>query len=682
MSASHTLRAGSRGSLTSFFDPSSVVVVGASTKPQKWGYQVAEQLLAGSTDRRVFLVNRGGEPVHGMPTFQSVADLAETPELAVLTVPASGFLDALDGVLASGTKAIVAITAGFAESGLDGDRLEAEAVARVRAAGARLVGPNCNGIFDATSDFNCMTSLRLDAGSVAVISHSGQIVLDLATRTSAFGLGLSRGVSVGNQADVSSAEFIIEMIDHAETDRILVYLEDVHDGRQLFGAAAAAVEAGKPVVMLAPKPATAARRAAKSHTGSMLSDYRMLEAAADASGVTLVSGLRDLVNMAHVLGLPARSSGRRTAVVADTGGLAVLSSSAIEEAGLTMPEFSRGLSDRLAEGLQAGAGVANPVDAVGIAKSMQLVGLAREILASGEVDLLMVSLGTFDDTPQQERRVGEELATTVLESGKPALVVTIDQGSQAVAALREARVPVLVDLDAGAQGLRALVSGPRINLERPVASAELPPDATSYFGARRLLESYGIPFAAARSVLSTSEALAAGDELGWPVAIKALGPIHKSDAGGVALSVERSELEVVMQTMGERLSPQGFSVERMVSHAGVVELILGGVRDERFGPTVIVGLGGTEAELFADFKVGLAPIDLVTAERMVNGLRGAPLLRGFRGRPAVELRAVYEALVVVSRVITEHGAIAELDINPLLANSRGVTAVDARIVAA
>lgn len=670
-----------RSSLASFFDPRSVVLVGASSNPRKWGHLVAEKLLPGQARRTVHLVNRSGEPVLGAPTFRSVEDLPDVPELAVLTVPAAGFLDALDQVLAAGTKAIIAITSGFVETGADGGRLEAEAVSRIRAAGARLVGPNCNGICDTTSDFSCMAWFQPRPGSVAVISQSGTVIMDAERRLVTLGLGLSRGVSVGNQADVSISDFIMDAVQHDGTDRILLYLEDVRDGRALFRAAGAAVDAGKPVVVLAAKAAAAARRAAKSHTGSMLSDFRVLQAAADASGVTVVSSLREAADAVHVLGLPARVSGRRTAVLTDAGGFAVMAGSAIDDAGLEMPEFSASLRAQIAEEMSIEAGIANPVDAAWIENVEGVTSLTRDILASGEVDHLMLALAAFHhDSPAEQRRVGEELADTIIRSGKSVIVVTPDRDNPGVAALREARVPVLADLDAAARGFCTLIESHRLPIGPTLPHAALPADATSYFGARALLESHGVPVASARRVSSIDEALAAADLVGPPVVVKALGLLHKSDAGGVAIGVQLADLQAVTEAMQQRLSPEGFSIEEMVPHDDAVELIVGAKRDPQFGPVAMVGLGGIYTELLGDFSVALAPVDLATAERMVSELRGAPLLRGMRGRPAVHLAAIHEAMVAVSRVMATHPEISELEINPLLAGPSGVTALDARIL--
>ncbi len=336
--------------LTALFDPAAIAVVGASTDPAKWGNAVALQALRGSHRHRVQLVNRSGGEILGKPTVASVDELDGPVDLAVIAVPEAGFEDAVDGVLAKGARAIVAITAGLGEAGAEGRAREEALIARVRDAGAVLVGPNCLGLVDNTTA-TYLSSNQFAPGDVAVLSQSGNLAIELDRLFTARGLGISRFVSLGNQADVSLVELIDACAADPATSAIAVYIEDFRDGRGFVDAASAAVRSGTPVVVLAAGASTAAARGAQSHTGSLTSDSAVITAACAVAGATLVRTPRELADVLLALKQQPVPRGRRVAVLTDGGGHGVIACDVAEAAGLDVPALSEATQVRLRDAL-------------------------------------------------------------------------------------------------------------------------------------------------------------------------------------------------------------------------------------------------------------------------------------------------------------------------------------------
>jgi acetate---CoA ligase (ADP-forming) len=313
--------------------------------------------------------------------------------------------------------------------------------------------------------------------------------------------------------------------------------------------------------------------------------------------------------------------------------------------------------------------------------------VARTVLASGEVDgvLLTGYFGGYsqysDDFAGQEGEVARQVAEAARDTGRPLIAQTMYADSPTAAVLRAGGVPVYPGIAAAAGALAALVPRPAAPGSPVLPAARALPDLDGYFGARSLLEAAGIGFVAARKVTADADAEAAAGEVGYPVVLKALGLLHKSDAGGVVVAISGpDELRKAVADMRRRLDPPGYSVERMAPVGDGVELIVGAGRDPRFGPVAAVGLGGIHTEIFGDVAVGLAPLDVAEAERMLYSLRGAPLLAGARGQPPCDVRAAAEAAVALSRVAAAHPAVAEIEINPLLVTADGAVALDARVI--
>jgi acetate---CoA ligase (ADP-forming) len=676
--------------LRPLFEPRSVAIVGASNDPAKWGQWFARGALRGEHRRAVYLVNRRGGEILGRRAYRGLEELPEAPELVVLSVPAASFEETVDASLASGARAIVAIAAGLGESSGEGRQREQAVVERVRAAGAVLLGPNCLGVYDAAAELN-LGSDEFTPGSIGVISQSGNLALELSLLAADVGLGISRFASLGNQADLEAAELVSAFAAHGETELVAVYCEDFRDGRAFARAAEAANTDGKPVLLLAGGTSPAGVRAAQSHTGALVSASVSIDAACRAAGIFRVATPRELVDLAQVLLTGLRPAGRRLAIVSDGGGSAVVAADLAAEEGLELPPLSPALSGRLAEAMPPTATTTNPVDFAGAGEQdlRSYERVPRLLLESGEVDAVLVTgyLGGYGATSEElrapETDAARGLARATAELGKPVVVQTMYWQESPARALRGGGVPVFRDIEGA---LRALARVADHELRRPPGVPDLPEPAAAataddYFGARALVASYGLAFAAARPAATPGETLAAAAELGYPVVLKALGRMHKSDAGGVAVGLaDEAALAEAAAEMMRRLSPVGFAVERMVSTPGSVELIVGCRRDARFGPVLLVGLGGIFTEVMRDTAVALAPAAPDEIESLLLGLQGSPLLTGTRGRAALAVRAAAEAASALSRLAAEHPEVDELEVNPLLVTPAGAVALDARIV--
>ncbi|WP_042388004.1 acetate--CoA ligase family protein [Streptacidiphilus melanogenes] len=703
-----------RRDLTALFSPDSVAVLGASDDPAKYGHAIAVQALRANGRRPLHLVNRRGGTVLGRKAATSLGAIGEPVELVVVSVPLTGFEEAVDEALACGARAIVAITAGFAEMGAEGLARQRAVAEKVQAAGALLVGPNCLGIADNTTELY-LASDRFAPGGVALLSQSGNLALELQLRLEPQGLGFSRFVSLGNQSDVTLVDLVADCARHEGTRAIAVYAEDFGDGRAFAEAAA---HAGKPVVLLTAGRGDAAARSAKSHTGALTTSSDVVLAACRDAGIELTRTPRELACVLGALDAGRRARGRRVAVFTDGGGHGAIAADTVEAAGLSVPELSAPLQGELTDVLWEQSAVGNPVDLAGMGERdpLSYAHTVQALLASDEVDAVLLT-GYFGGYASGEGGLGgdggdgdigvggeavdgevgglgvaelaaaEAIAAVVPESGKPLVVQSMYPGSPSCRVLAAAGVPVHEAVEDAARALVALAptaadggagDGVRVLPLPPAAEPLADPD---YHATRRLLAAAGVPFPSAREISTEAELVAAAREFPGPHVLKALHLLHKSDAGGVALRLADEEaLVAAHREMHARLGAPSYSMEAMADLSDGVELIVGVNRDPRFGPVAMVGLGGVLTEALGDVAFALAPVTAEHAERLLRSLRSAVLLDGVRGRPAVDVAAAARAVAAITAVAAAHPEIAELEVNPLLATPRGALALDSRAV--
>lgn len=674
--------------LGTLFDPRSIAIVGASDQPEKYGNWLARRALTGH--RPTYLVNRVRPRVLGRQTAASLVELGEQVDLAVVAVPAGSFEEAVDDALGAGVGVIVGITSGLGELGGEHLRRQRAVVERVRVAGARLLGPNCLGLLDHSTGLH-VCALDVPAGPVALLSQSGTVGIDLAAQLHVHDLGLSRFVSVGNQADIGIAEPVDACIEHDDTTVIALYSEGFTDGRGFARAAARANRAGKPVVLLTAGSGEAAARGAASHTGTLVSPRSVVQAVCDAAGVELVRTPTEMADLVQALVRTALPPGRRVAILADGGGHGSLAADALDARGLIVQPFTAALRTRVSAELPAHAGTSNPIDIAGAGeRDIDCFRRVAEMVAhSSEVDAFLLTgcLGGYQDygaeLAAKELQVADGLTRVAATSGKPVVASLVVDRSPAARALRAGGVAVYRDIERAAWVLQRLtwrsLAGPPLVPETP--AAQPPVREVGYWPARRVLTAAGLPFVRAAEVATGRQLTVAAAGLTYPLVLKALVAEHKSDGGGVVLNIRtREELLAAWDDLQVRLAPPSCSVEEMADLRDSVELIVGVGRDRAFDTVVLVGFGGTNAEVLRDTQLALGPVDPATASRMLGQLEGAVLFAGYRGRPALD---VGQASAVVSRLshfAAAHPEISEVECNPLAVTPHGVVALDARLV--
>jgi len=672
--------------LSVLFDPVSVVVVGASDNPLKWGNWLSVGALKGS--RPVYLVNARADTVLGQPAYRSVRDVPGPVGLAAIAVPADSIDEAVDDALAMGATAVVGISTGLGESGPDGRRREEALAQRVRDAGAVLLGPNCLGVFDAGSALE-LSSNPLPSGRVAFVSQSGNLSLELAAHLVEHGMGFSRFASLGNQAHLEAADLVLGCIGHDGTDVIAVYAEDFRDGRRFVNAARQATDAGKPVVLLTVGAGEASARQAQSHTGSMVSSSDVVDAACHEAGIVRVHTPAEMADVLAQLCAVARPQGPRLAILTDGGGHASIAADVAEHAGLTVPHLSAQLAAAAAAFLPTSASTANPIDVAGGGEQdiTCFASVAEAVLASGEVDALVVTgyfggYGVYSQAiSERELATARQLTEIARRLDRAVTVHSMFPQSAVATELRSGGIAVYRTIEGAARSLAASIT-PRTLDPLPVIPAPAPPvTATDYASARALLAGAGVPFPAARTVHSRDEVLVAASELSFPLVLKSLGLLHKSDAGGVILGIATTdELLAAYDDVIARLGPPACSIDEMADLTDGVEVIVGVRRDPRFGPVAMVGLGGVYTEVIQDVATALAPVSAMQAERMLRSLRGAALLMGARGRPAVDVAAAARVIALITAVAAAHPELTDVEVNPLLVRPHGALALDARLL--
>lgn len=703
--------------LLPFFRPRGVAVVGASRNPAKLSYAVIRNLATGAHrfPGPVYPINPQADEILGLRCYPSLAAAPDPLDLAVLIVPAAAVLDAVEACGERGIKAIILISGGFREIGAHGAAREEEVVALARRYGMRLLGPNGIGVMDTHTPLNTTFIKEMPpSGHIAFLSQSGALcggVIDWAIRR---GVGFSRLLSIGNQADVTETEWLPFLAADDSTQVIALYLEDVKGG-PAFVRALAAAAAVKPVLALKAGRTASGQAATASHTGALAGAHAAFRAACVQTGVIETSTIQALFHAALALTYQPLPAGNRFAILTNAGGPAALAADELEAAGLRLAHSSPAAQDALRLCLAPDAAVAGPVDMLGGAHAVDYGRALEIVLADPACDGVLVILvpQALVDSVGVVQAVAAAAAT---QPTKPVLLclmgaVSLDAAHQAAHA---ARIPAYVFPDEAVAAAGVLWQRSRWQVRARVAQAAGSPAATVAETAARqtalqtalaarehaldahaseaLLAAYDLPTPATRLAVTTAEAAEMAAAIGFPVALKLISPdlLHKTDVGGVLLDVRdadaaRAGFEAIMaraRAAQPHARLRGVLIQQMLR--GGQEVIIGVQRDPTFGPLVMFGLGGILVEVLADVSFRLAPLTRHDAEEMIAEVRGARLLDGVRGQPPADRAALVEALVRVSQMAVDHPKISELDINPLLVMpaGQGVVAVDARVILA
>jgi acetyltransferase len=692
--------------LTSLFSPRAVALLGASNDPGSVGQVVAHNLTGSGFAGSIMLVNPHAREVGGVATFASVADLPATPDLAVIATPPKAVPQLIAELGARGCRAAVIITAGF-------DReLRDATLAAARPYLMRIVGPNSLGFLSPVRGINASFSHGTPtANSLALVTQSGAIATSMIDWAVGRDVGFSHIISLGDMVDVDFGDLLDFLATDTETSAILLYAETVTQARKFMSAGRIAARA-KPVIVVKGGRSHAGAAAALSHTGAMAGADVVYDAAFRRAGMLRVRTLRELFDAAETLASGLKPEGNRLTIVTNGGGLGVLAADALELAGGRLSCLSAGTQQKLDAVLPATWSHANPVDIIGDAPGSRYQAALDIVLQDENTDaVLVLNCPTgVADSMEAAQAVAQAHAKAPL---RPLIGCWAGEATTAAprALLGRARIPTYGTPDEAVAAFLHLAdysNNQKVLFETPATCRR--GEANSVTATRDLvrqviaggrniltepeakavLEAYNIPVVATRVVRTPAEAAEAADAIGAPVVLKVLSRqiTHKSDVGGVVLDLpDGAAMRIAAQAMLGRVKLarpdaviDGFSVQKMIHRPQAQELLLGVLTDPTFGPCILFGHGGVATEIIGDRCVGLPPLSATLAKDMISQTRVARLLAGFRNRKAADLDAIASAIVSLSDLITDVPEIAELDINPLLADAGGVLALDARIV--
>jgi acetyl coenzyme A synthetase (ADP forming)-like protein len=689
-------------------NPRSIAVIGASRQRESIGGRLFRNLLAADFSGPVYPVNAHGGAVQGVRAYASILDVPDDVDLALIAVPAEYVIDAARQCAAKGVRGLVVVSAGFAEVGERGARLQDELQAVCRAAGMRLIGPNCMGIANTAPDvrlngqFAPITPLP---GRLGVIAQSGALGLALIHEAGRLGLGLSSFVSVGNQADVATDDLLAYWADDPATEVILLYLESIADPRR-FARIARRVARAKPIVVVKSGRSGAGARATSSHTGALLgaSDVTV-DALFRQAGVIRTDTLAEMFDVAALLASQPIPTSNRVAILTNGGGPGILAADACDAAGLELPPLATDIRRQLAELLPGAASVGNPVDMIASATPADYARAMALIGSDPNIDSLIVISGPPLATPSSVLAGAIREAAAALP--RPLTVAAVFMSTEAPRAALSAdklTIPAYLYPENAAYALghavrygqsRAAAAGRIPEFpdvcpdEAAVAVAAIAPGAEGRWldptEVRELLRCYGLPLIEEAIVTTPAEAAKAAERFGGPCALKGVSTavVHKSEAGGVRLDlatpadVESAARQMAADYASAGYALDGFMVQPMAAQG--VELLVGVVHDRLFGPVVACAIGGTQTELLKDVSVRITPLTDTDAAQMVRALATFPLLDGYRGAERLDVAALEDVLLRVSAMVEALPQIAEMDLNPVIVLPRGAIIVDARI---
>ncbi len=713
-----------RRPLDPIFEPRSIAVVGASRRRGSIGFSLLHNLVSAEFAGALFPVNPGAAAVHSLKCYPSLDAIPDPVDLAVVMVPKGSVQEVAEAAIAKGVRGLVVITAGFAETGEEGAAREGRLRDTVRAAGVRMIGPNCMGVINTAAEVSLNATFAptpAEPGPVGFVSQSGALGVAILNVARDLGVGFTQFVSMGNKADVSGNDLLEHWEDDPATQVIAMYLESFGNPRR-FTEIAKRVARKKPILVVKSGRTREGARAASSHTGAIAGADVTVSAILEHCGVLRADTIEDLFDVTRALVRCPLPQGRRTAIVTNAGGPAIMATDACVNLGLAMAELSAATRRTLAAFLPAEASLGNPVDMIASATAETYARTLAAVLDDPGVDMAMA----INVTPLLANPIDvmEAIGSVSRERAKPVLAVMMatEEFYEATRTRRDlppvyrfpesaARAMTMLARYAAWRSLPAGDPAPEFPADDAAVEALLaragPDGYLAPADVFQVLEIYGMPVAPWRVASSREEALRVAGEIGYPVVVKAIAPglVHKSDVGAVALDLrdERelaaalARIEAAVAASPNRqtavaASPNHQTAVAAAGHPaasylvqemarGGHEVIFGVTSDPRFGPLLMFGLGGRYVEVFQDVRFGVLPLAPREAAEMVADIRGVELLRGVRGEPGADMGLLAELLLRLAQLVSRHPRIAELDVNPFLAahDRAAAKALDARL---
>ena len=709
---SHNVLQIHRKPLDDIFDPKVIAVIGATEREGAVGRDIFANLTDGSYKGKAYPINNKSASILGHKTYPNIKSAPEKVDLAIIVTPAATVPGLVQECADAGIKGLVIISAGFKEIGPEGKALEDQITAIIKKHGMRVIGPNCLGVMTPPLGMNASFASRMALpGSVAFLSQSGAMGTAILDWSLSEGVGFSSFVSIGSMMDVGWGDLIDYYGSDPRTDSIVIYMEAIGDARS-FLSAAREVALTKPIIVIKAGRTDAAAKAAASHTGALTGSDDVLDAAFKRCGVLRVDSIEDLFHLSDVLAKQPRPRGNKLTIITNAGGPGVLTTDALIMNGGALAEVAPSAQEQLNALLPSAWSHANPVDILGdaradrFAKSLEV--LAKDPGSDGVLVLLTLQSVT------EPTKTAEALRGYAKIDGKPVIAswmggANVEEGRQI---LKEAGIPVFEYPDTAAK-VFCLMHKYSDNLARLYETPSLPkefdegaPDRAlaqriindvrksgrtlmTEFEAKELMAAYGIPVVVTKIAKTADEAVAQANAMGFPVVCKLFSETitHKTDGGGVVLNLQHSDavaqaFNTIKKNVTEKAGAQhfqGVTVQQMIKLEGY-EIILGSSPDPQFGPVLLFGQGGQLVEVMKDKSLGLPPLNTTLARRMLEETKIYKALKGVRGRKPVDIAQLEQIMVRFSQLAAENPVIKEIDINPLLAGSEKIVALDARVL--
>lgn len=698
--------------LDKIFRPKRIAVIGASERTDSVGYTVLRNLISAGFSGVVYPVNPNREAIHGIQAYPNVASLPQTPDLAVICIPARLVPQIVRECGEAGILGLVILTAGFREAGEEGMAAEQQLAEELRRwPGMRIVGPNCLGIMVPSIGVNATFAADTPSpGTIAFLSQSGALctsVLDWAIQEH---IGFSHFVSIGNTLDVSIGDLIDYFGQDENTSAIILYAESITDARQ-FMSAGRAFSRTKPIIAYKAGRFAESAAAAASHTGAMAAEDAVYDAVFERAGMVRVYDINDMFECAELLARKRVPKGPRLAIVTNAGGPGVMATDTLMARNGVLADLSDETMEKLNAILPAFWSRGNPIDVLGDASPERYAEVTELVLQDRGVDAALVVLAPQAMTSPTD--TAGLVANVLKKTRKPVLAAWMGGGrvAEGTQILNHAGVPTYPSPERAinafmymvsyARNIEALYETPR---ELPVSFSldreklreqskvllQSETELLSESASKSLLDAYGIPTTKPEPARSAEEAVQVARRIGHPVVLKVLSPeiTHKTDVGGVSLNLRNDDdVRDAFQRIVNRATQarpdatiEGVTVQHMFKVKDSYELILGAKKDPVFGTIIMVGSGGVTAELYKDRALGLPPLTERLARRMLESLTCWPILKGYRGKPGMNIDRLIEILKRLSYLLAEHAEIQELDVNPLVVTPDDVMALDARIV--
>jgi acyl-CoA synthetase (NDP forming) len=690
------------------FYPTSIAVIGVSPKPTNLGRNIVANLVEYGFDGVVYAVGPSGGMIETRRIYKTIAEIPDKVDLAVIFTPAKTVPSVLEECGKKGIKWVIIETAGFREFTAEGQQLEEEMCRIANQYGIRFVGPNCIGVINMENGM-CVPFPRMEQfvkqGNVSIITQSGGVGMSVLNLMANEGLGLNKFVSVGNMLNIDAEDVLEYLIEDEGTELIFVYLESMRDGRKLMEAAR---KSTKPILLFKSNIGRLGENIAMSHTASLASDDKVVEAALVQAGVVRIKDATTLGNSLKILELPPMK-GKNLAIISRSGGHAVIAADACELSGFELAHFPEKYLREIEKHFRASViRLTNPLDLGDLFDLDVYAQIIEQTLQLKDVDgVIFLHTSLSDAENATSRLLLEKIMSMTKKYDKP-VAYYLSAAAREVSDLKQTyNFPIFTQV---VETIRALESSyaqylmaTEINrtlvkekLEtnpaavREILDAALKDDRDLLLSeALDVLEAYGIPTIKSRVAHTVEEVQLVAEEIGYPVAIKVISQqiSHKSDVGGVQLNLMNGPaVAVAFEEMISRTGAaypdvqiDGVLVQPMVT--GGREIIIGGKHDPQFGPVILVGLGGIFVEVFEESVIRVAPVDRAEVKKMISELKGVQILQGARGSKPFDLEAVEDALMRLSQLMVDFPEISELDVNPLRVFYRGsgCRSLDARI---